>query len=313
MISRLRSRKFAAILGALALGGCITTSLPYMRAETAQRLAAPAWMAKRDIPAGAFLLRSYERMHERHKPANIYIGGHGLEASHQAEFAKNPTPRNPLALHLATKDSADNVAYIAQPCQFTGMADGSDCTDTNIWQDARYSEDKLASMNTALDDIARRYDITGFHLIGYDGGAAVAALLSAQRKDVLSLRTVAGVLDARAHTALRGKEPLKASANPADFAQDLMNTPQFHFIGAQDNFVPPAIFHSYMQSMPPNPCVQSMLVQEAGHEDGWVNKWPELLKLPVTCYNGNAPEGFAAIDTPNAPVFIVEPSKPEKP
>lgn len=313
MISRLRSRKFAAILGALALGGCITTSLPYMRAETAQRLAAPAWMAKRDIHAGTFLLRSYERMHERHKPANIYIGGHGLESSYPGEFAKDPTPRNPIALHLATKDSTDNVAYIALPCQFTGMADGSDCTDTNIWQDARYSEDKLASMNTALDDIARRYDITGFHLIGYDGGAAIATLLSAQRKDVLSLRTVAGILDTRAHATLRMKEAPASSSNPADFAQDLMNTPQFHFIGAQDNFVPPAVFHSYMQSMPPNPCVQSMLVQEAGHEDGWVNKWPELLKLPVTCLNGNAPEGFAAIDTPNAPVFIVEPSKPEKP
>lgn len=314
MTFRIPSIKFTGILVALALGGCITTSLPYMRAETAQRLAAPAWLLKRDITASSYTLRAYERMHERHEPANIYIEGDSLQYASPAEFALDPTPKNPLALHLATKDNADNVVYLALPCQFTGTADGEDCDNAALWTDRRYSEDTLAAFNTALDEIARRYDITGFHLIGYDSGGMIATLLAAQRQDILSLRTVAGILDVSAQRTINAMPPAPSdSLNAVNVATSLTNMPQYHFIGGQDAIVPPAVFHSYMQSMPPNTCVQSMLVQEAEHEDGWVNKWPELLKIPVTCNNGNALDGFAAVDTPTPAPHTIVPEKPEKP
>lgn len=312
MKSRLATGKISFALIALALGGCITTSLPYMRAETAQRLAAPAWMLKRDIAAEPYILRAYERMHERHEPANIYIEGDSLEYTSPKEFAANPTPKNPVALHLASKDNGKNVAYLAHPCQFTGMIDGEDCDYNESWTDARYSEETLKAFHTALDDIARRYDITGFNLIGYDGGAMIAGLLAAQRKDVLSLRTVAGILDHKTQRSITGLAPLTKSLELTPYSDVLSRMPQYHFIGAQDHAVPPAVFHSYMQAMPPNPCTQSMLVQEAAHEDGWVEKWPELLKLSVTCYENTMPAGFASIDTPPVP-FVTMPEKPEKP
>lgn len=310
MTFRIPSIKITGIIAALALGGCITTSLPYMRTETAQRLAAPAWLLKRDITANSYTLRAYERMHERLKPANIYIEGDALQFTSHGEFSLDPTPKNPLALHLASKDDADNVAYLALPCQFT---DGEECDDKTLWTDGRTSEETLKALNAALDDIARRYDITGFHLIGYDNGGAIATLLAAQRHDILSLRTVAGILDSNTVRTINTLPPLTNGLNPVDVAPSLAHLPQYHFIGGEDTIVPPAIFHSYMQAIPPNTCVQSMLVQEAEHEDGWVNKWPELLKIPVTCNNGNAVNlPPVEMPTPSAH-FTTLPEKPEKP
>lgn len=301
------------LLASLVLGGCITTTLPIMRVETAQRIAAPAWMIKRDIPASPYLLRAYERMHERHAAANVYIEGDGSLWTSPKEWDFDPTPKNPVALHLASKDKAENVVYLGRPCQFNDtLLDGKTPCGGDVWGKGRYGKDVIESYNTALNEIARRYDIEGFHLIGYSGGGAVASLLAAERKDVLSLRTVSGVLDHKAQSNLLQSPPLGASLNPVNETATLQDIPQYHFIGGQDLYVPPVVFHSYMQAMPSSHCVNSMLVQEAGHEDGWVNKWPELLELPVTCGKGKMPADF---DMDAAPVIEPIPyhEKPEKP
>ena len=294
------------LLAVLFLSGCIATTLPYMRAETAKRIASPAWMIKRDIAATPYLLKTYERIHERGGVANIYIEGDGEEFISPQEWENNPTPKNPIALHLASKDHAQNVIYIARPCQYNALISGEQCTH-NIWKEDRFSADIIKSFDTALDDIARRYNISGFNLIGYSGGGAVATLLAAQRKDILSLRTISGMLD----------HELTGSLNPVNVAGKLTRMPQYHFIGGQDKFAPPAILHSYIQSAPPTNCVQTMLVQEAGYDTGWVNKWPELLELPVTCYHAKniVTHDFGEITPPPAPkeaIFTTR-EKPAKP
>lgn len=297
----------------IALSGCIATTMPYMRAETAQRIAAPAWMIKRDISAAPFMLRAYERIHDRGGVANIYIEGNGAEYTSPNEWEGNPTPKNPVALHLASKDNAENVIYIARPCQYTSMLNvGEDC-DEKYWKDARYSDEVISSYQTALDNIARRYGIHGFNLIGYSGGAAIAAVLAAERKDILSLRSVAGIIDHSAMSAHMGVAPLSESLNPVDKALNLTKMPQYHFIGGQDFIVPPSVLHGYLQAIPPTNCIQTKLVQEAAYEDGWVEKWPELLKLPVRCFGSHvsAPE-ITPYVPPQAPAMISRP-KPVKP
>ncbi|MCK5374699.1 MAG: hypothetical protein KAJ40_05400 [Alphaproteobacteria bacterium] len=271
-----------ASLAILALGGCIGTSYPYMRTETAQRIAAPAWMIKRDISADPFLLRAYERIHDRGGIAHIYIEGESSDALTDA------TPFNPVALHLASKDKADNVIYIARPCQYTGMISPAKKCDSRYWEAEQFSQTVLESYNKALDDIALRYDIRSFNLIGFSGGATIATLLAAQREDVASLRTVAGILDIEAYAQQSQTTSLDGSVNPVSQITTLAKVPQYHFVGGHDDIVPPAILHSYLQSMPPSTCVQTMLIQEAEHAAGWVDKWPELLELPVSCYEQNA-------------------------
>lgn len=297
--------------GLLIAAGCAGTGVP-MRHEVAQRLAAPSWMVEREIAAGPFSLTAYERMHTRHAPADVYIEGDGIAWMSKNRPSLNPTPQNPVALHLATRDKADNVAWLARPCQYTGLLEKDKPCDSAYWTDKRYALEVVAAYNEALDDIKARYDIENFNLIGFSGGGTIAALLAAQRPDVVSLRTVAGNLDHRAHSAFHNVSVLENSLNPPMFADKLANVPQVHFIGGQDEVVPPAVLHSYLQALGPSSCVEYQFIQEAAHEEGWVDKWPELLKTMPTCRGPMREiDLYSDLDVPE-PIFEFR-EVPEKP
>jgi pimeloyl-ACP methyl ester carboxylesterase len=195
----------------------------------------------------------------------------------------NPTPDYPVGLHLASRDLAENVIYVSRPCQYSGMvAENTPCPQ-EYWTDRRFSLDVMQSMNMVLDKLRDRYDLRGFHLVGYSGGAAVAAMLVAKRDDVLSLRTVAGNLDHVTLNNFHHVSPMPGSLNPRDFAQDIAHIPQHHFLGAWDDIVPPGVYDSFRGAMGPSTCVRMSMVDEVNHEDGWVNRWPSLLAMPVDC------------------------------
>ena len=188
------------------------------------------------------------------------------------------------------------MAYLARPCQYTGvLAENTPC-DSGYWTHKRFAPEVIRAYNTALDEIKARYDIEGFHLTGFSGGGAVAALLAAQRDDVLSFRTVAGNVDHRAHSNFHDVSYLDGSMNPPEFSEKLAEVPQYHFIGGQDPIVPPAILHSYLQKLGDTNCVQYKFIQEAEHTEGWVEKWPELLKESPTCRGPVKSMGIEDID-----------------
>lgn len=294
--------KFGLLFSAgltLTIGAC---TIPPVKEEIAKRIAAPAWMVGRELPAKPFSLTVYERMHERLAPADIYIEGDGVAWVTKTKQSANPTPENPVALHLASRDKSENVAYIARPCQFSGMLDPEESCDAAYWGDKRFAPEVIESYQIALDEIKARYDITKFNLIGFSGGAAVAAILAAERDDVASLRTVAGNLDHRALSAHHNVSYMDESLNPPDYADKLRNVPQYHFIGGQDQTVPPGVLHSYLQAIGSSSCVGYEFVQESAHEEGWVNKWPDLLKnYPPVCKG--EPMELEPLDLPPEPYY----------
>jgi len=276
------------LIGAVFLAGCIpiTTGFRLQREKIAQRLASPARLLPRTIAASPFILTTYERMHSRHAPANVYIEGDGKAWLSKKRVSGDPTPTNPVALHLAAYDNAKNVAWIARPCQYTKTTTPDKVCDSAYWTNKRFAPEVIKSYHTALDNIAARYDIIKFNLIGFSGGANVAAILAAERDDVVSLRTVAGNLDHVAHSHYHQVSILEGSLNAVDYVNDLKHVPQHHFIGGQDNIVPSAVVQSYLQAIGDSECVQYSFIQTAEHESGWVEAWPDLLKIPMSC---NAP------------------------
>jgi hypothetical protein len=66
-------------------------------------------------------------------------------------------------------------------------------------------------------------------------------------------------------------------------APSLANTPQHHFVGIGDEIAPASVYHSFRQAMGESECVHYTVVQDADHQRGWVEKWPELLKSPIDC------------------------------
>ena len=274
----------------VSLAGC--SSFMESRETLAKRIAYPAFMYERQIEAGDFNLMAWEKVHKKGQSANVYIEGDGLSWISPSEPSLDPTPINPVALNLAAMDKSPNVIYIARPCQFSGNEiwrdaapkyNGEGFCPRKYWTDARYSSEVIASMSAALDNIKRKYQISEFHLIGYSGGATVAALLAADREDVKSFRTVAGNLDHETFTTIHDVTPLSLSLNPVDRAAELRFIPQHHYLGGEDEVIPPAVYSSYEQAVYPSQCLAKSFVPDADHEYGWVDKWPELLKRPLGC------------------------------
>jgi len=303
--------KLALASTAIALSIAACAAPTPLRDEVAMRIASPAWMNKRNIDTGDFTLTTFERMHTKSVPVTIYIEGDGTATRSAAAIkANDPTPNNPVALHLASRDKADNVAYIARPCQYTHMThydhstphEETECAPA-YWGDKRFNDSVITAYNNALDNIETQYGTKDFHLVGYDGGGAIAAILAAKRDDVLSLRTVAGNLDHNAQSVYLGIPPLNESLNAIDFAADLRDVPQHHFIGGQDETIKPAVLNSYLQAIGDSPCVKYTLIQEAEHDSGWVDKWPALLKSDIPVCEKTMAPAFEPLDIPE-PIFV---------
>lgn len=299
---------FGAI-SVLALSACFTA--PYLKKDAATRIASPAWMLERQIDTGLYELTAFERMHERGEDANIYIEGDGTVWTQEHVRSLNPTPMNPVALHMAAHDKADNVAYLARPCQYSDMTDPETPCPKSTWLEGRYSNKVVTSMSTAIDEIKARYDIEHVNLIGYGGGGAIAAILAATRDDVTSLRTVAGNMDHEVFTNMHNLQPLTESLNPVDYANKLKYIPQQHYIGGQDEVMQPAVLHSYLQAIGKTNCIDHTFIQEAEHEAGWVEKWPKLLKNMPSCEGPLREYSFEPV-APFEPNFMERPA-PSKP
>ena len=266
-------------LAALAMPSCTN----YPKEQAAMRISQPVWMIEHDVDINSYTMMVRERMHERYEDGVIYIEGDGMAWGLRGRGSINPTPVNPVALHLAAHDLSENVAHIARPCQYIDGDVSKKSCDPKLWTEGRYSEEAVDVVNATINEIKARYNLENLHLIGYDGGAAIASILAARRDDVASLRTVAGILDHEEFTNYHNVEPFSNSINPTDYADELALIPQHHFIGGQDEIVPPAILHSYLQALGNSNCAKYTFIQEAEHEAGFVEKWPYLLDLPVTC------------------------------
>lgn len=288
----MKNKILLPILSIFLLGACgVETDL---KQQSANQIARPAFMVERTIKTDNFEIAAWERMHQRGAVATIYIEGDNInqiDETHPTLLGQKlpyigSTPNMPLALYLASRDKSENLVHLARPCQYLKMAEDKGC-DKAYWVEKRYTPEVIAAYEQALNDIAARYDIKGFNLVGYDGGANIAAVLAGTHHDILSLRTVAG--DLNPHYQGSANEvakiiPLSAnSVYGTSFAGALAKIPQHHFIGAADKVITPASYHSYRQALGLSECIHYSVVQDADHINGWVEKWPELLQVTPQC------------------------------
>lgn len=293
----MRAQKFTVMAALLMATGLLSACyLPTMdmKKQTAQRMAVPNNMFERTIAAEPYNITAYERILTKGTTANIYIEGGEIVWDDFIKDRETATPSNPLALHLATRDNAMNVIWLARPCQFTyaPKINGEACTRTE-WADGRFSVTNLRAMNTALDNVKNKYGYTGFNLIGVQDGAGVAVHLAAARDDILSLRTVSGMIDTDAFQQAYKLEKHQtfidqSSKNPAIHARTLAKLPQQHFVGVWADDIGPAMAQSFRQKAGNSPCIRVLEVKDVTDEKGWVNRWPDLLKGPLDCKAGVA-------------------------
>jgi hypothetical protein len=168
----------------------------------------------------------------------VYVEGDGRAWSLGAPPA-NPTPRTPVGLELALADPGGPLLYLGRPCQFTAFRAGA-CPAT-LWTGGRFGAAVIDAMDAAVVDAERQSGARSLVLVGFSGGAAVAALIALRHPETALLVTVAGVVDHAAWTKLHGVAPLAESLNPADRLAALVRIPQVHLVGSADDIVPPVL------------------------------------------------------------------------
>jgi predicted esterase len=243
----------------------------------ADKIARDAGFKKQRINTSDFILTSYTKLDNQSDILTIYIEGDGFAFSSRRRLSSNPTPKDPIALKLATKDSYANIAYLGRPCQYISKREEKNHHE-KYWSDARFSEEVINSMNEAVDELKSQAHAKEIVLIGFSGGAAIVVLIAARRKDVSKIITVAGNLDHMAINTYHKVARMNASLNPMHYAKDVAHIHQRHFAGEKDKTVPVHIIKSYAYASGDKDHKTVTVVEGCGHNEGWVERWQELVR-----------------------------------
>lgn len=257
----------------------ITACTTLDRHENASKLAYAAGFNHGKVLVNGFALTAYSRLTDVTQPINVYIEGDGLAWLSRRQLSPDPTPKVAMALALAAHDPAENIIYLARPCQFHDFAT-SPC-DSVYWSNARFSEKVVDAMNQALSQIIASPH-QKLNLFGYSGGAAIAVLLASRRNDVVSIRTVAGNLDHAYVNQIHKVDLMPESLNPIDVAHKISRLPQIHFVGVNDETITPQVAQYFIEKQKSAHCAVIVKVN-ANHESGWVKMWPKLLNQSLPC------------------------------
>lgn len=254
----------------LLLSACSTVPSVERRSAAAKLLFSETEWQQQLISTSAFDLMSVTpRNITQHPKLTVYIEGDGLAWITSRKPSANPTPVNPVGLKLALNHQTGNAAYLARPCQYV-----VDTTcNTRHWTSHRFAPDVIDASNQAIDKLKKQFSAQQLVLVGYSGGGAVAAILAAQRDDVVTLVTVAGNLDHKAWTKFHHISPLTGSLNPLNFRKQLAKTEQVHFVGEDDAVIPPFLLYDFVASLPAPDSAKVIVVTEQSHSCCWESVW----------------------------------------
>ncbi len=270
LLARVRFLAWVCVIpAALGAAGCASPS------RVADDLAGKGGLIQRTVASGRFDIRTAERITDASAPLVAYIEGDGYAWISPTRPSSDPTPKDPLALHLASVDPSPNVLWLARPCQYSGGDKARGCSVT-YWTDARFAAEVVQSLSTVIDQAKARSGASRVRLVGYSGGGTVAALLAARRNDIDLLVTVAGILDVAAWTKMEGLTPLDRSLDSADQSQQLAGLRQIHFVGVNDRTVPPAVARSFAARFPPGRRPSVVEIPGFDHSCCWAENWRGL-------------------------------------
>ena len=200
----------------------------------------------------------------------IYIEGDGNAFDSNGVPTDNPTPKGEFMRRLAAGDPSPNVVYLGRPCQYlqTGV-----CTEKD-WTTGRFSKTIIDSMDQTVKVFMKKARTKEVVLIGFSGGAQVAGLVAVRHPEqVKKWITVAGVLDPKAWAEYHGDKPLKDSLNLRDWKKNLKKIPQVHYVGSEDDIVPPELVREMAE--PEN----IRVIKGAGHGSGFEKIYPEIYEV----------------------------------
>lgn len=229
----------------------LISCVPYSvesRRDYADKLAKKNSLKKEIIKTTNFYLLTYFKITDSNSALHVYVEGDGFAWKNRYLVSENPTPKNPLALRLATNDKNPNVLYIARPCQYVDFKIDKMCEE-KFWTNARFAKSVIDSTNEVITKFEKDNKIKKVNLFGYSGGGGVVVLVASQRNDVASITTLGGNLNHKKLMELQEVSPLDESMDAIDVIEKVKNIPQFHLIGAKDETVLPEIVIDFVKKV----------------------------------------------------------------
>lgn len=274
MFTRLRPHTGAAILSGWLLLGCAQTG-PERSIAHAETAKAAGWQSQ-IIHTNAFDLQAFSNPQAiQDGVLTVYLEGDGYAWVDGRFPSDDPTPVQAIGLQLAMAHPNGAVAYLGRACQYIGADTDSRCTK-KVWTDARFSAAAVQATNAALDQLKVQKGARQVVLVGYSGGAAIALLAAADRKDVKRIITVAGNVDPIAWASDMRLQPLTGSLDTVAVIGRIDQIPQVDFVGGKDRVVPPRVAEAFAQRYPASKRPRVITVLDNGHGCCWVDQWPTL-------------------------------------
>lgn len=202
---------------------------------------------------------------------HVYLEGDGLPWVTRYRVSTDPTPRNPLALHLAARDPTPSL-LLGRPCYY-GISDPGRCS-LSLWTSGRYSEDLVHSMVVALQRLLSAWPDRRIRLVGYSGGGALAMLMAERLSGVEAVVTLAANLDIDAWTDLHGYSRLAGSLNPAKRPLLPAHIRRTHLAGESDEKVPAKLIRAAAAR---DPRAMVHVLPGFDHRCCWVQRWTAIL------------------------------------
>ncbi len=226
------------------------------------------------LPAGPFTLAGFLKDQSADSTLLVvYLEGDGRIVVGNRP-SKDPSPHAAQGFALALLDPAPQVLYLARIGQYQPQNAGE--RFQKYWLEQRLADEAVVAASQAIDQIKSKVGARKIQLIGYSGGGGLAALVAARRDDVVSLVTVAGLLDHRWWTSKLDVPPLAGSLNPIDFTEPLSGLAQVHFYGTSDRIIAPEISARFVGRFA-SPQVIRVGV-DSDHWNNWTDAWPALLQ-----------------------------------
>lgn len=254
--------------------GCVQIPGPDERRDLADGLAIHNnWVGKL-VFTSSFSIQTYApKRHQPNAHLVVYFEGDGLSWLSSTRPSSDPTPLDPVGLKMAMAYRGPVAkAYVARPCQY--VLDPH-CREMH-WTGHRFSKEIIDSMGQVVDQLKRDSAASRLVLVGYSGGAAVAAMVAGRRQDVDALVTVAGNLDTQAWVQHHGLSPLIGSMNPLDHAYKLKGVVQFHFLGGKDSVIPGSLVKNFTRGLSDSSLIHLSNQADFDHACCWAQNWSWL-------------------------------------
>jgi hypothetical protein len=205
---------------------------------------------------------------------HVYLEGDGSPHPAPDRIALDPTPGQPLMLHLMALDPHPSI-YVGRPC-YWGLNGDRGCSPY-FWTLGRFAPSVVNSLVAVINMETAAAPRRRIILYGHSGGAALALLATREGLVVAGVVTVGGNLDPDAWAALHGYSPLTGSLNPAGIAPPEPQPPIRHYVGENDLATPVALVRAAASRVGG----EVVVVPGFDHHCCWESIWQQAVEFPL--------------------------------